>query len=54
MSFIYANKEELKFGDEVIKQLHICSDTKATFGNNYSNWAEKTKKPLTFGVLLKH
>ena len=24
MSFIYANKEELKFGDEVIKQLHIA------------------------------
>ena len=53
MSFIYANKEELKFGDEVIKQLHICSDTKATFGNNYSNWTEKTKKAIDIWGIIK-
>ena len=53
MSFIYANKEELKFGDEVIKQLHICSDTKATFGNNYSNWTEKTKKAIDIWGIVK-
>ena len=53
MSFIYANKEELKFGDEVIKQLHICSDKKATFGNNYSNWAENTKKAIDiWGIIF--